>query len=191
MRKKIIAGLLALVVLVAPATVMANPITIDTGAVISAVADASRFIVVDGGQGYMPLRSVVEAYGGHVAWNGADNTVTISFAATEIAATFSALTGVALPEMVAGRFSITLEQLGNRLRIVNGPAAGTFIVSRIVNDRIMLPVQHLDPVSVIASIPAIENSIHWGLVREGIMAITGASGVSHSVDANGITITLQ
>ena len=197
MRKKILASLLALVVLATPATVLANQqVNVNTADVLTAITLIGRHIEVVDGQPQIPLRVAVEAFEGtSIDFDGATRIVEIRFNSTIAVNGFNAFfnTEVAIP--ASGNFVVRLQhEMGsNFLTIVDGPAAGTRILANLTPEgRFVLPLPGFQRDISLADLPATVNSIaNHPLVAASVIALTGAAGFTHEITAEGISVTLN
>ena len=177
MKKKILASLLALVLVAAPVTVLANPVTVPAPVIDEAISQiAQRHVVTHGGQTYLPLRATLEAFAGvNVAWEQATRTVVITLNGSAALAANAPinLAGLVQP----GTYRLELQEAGNRLVIANGPAAGTQLVAYRIGDAFMFPV------TVPANLAALSGQLHQGLLN--------AAGVGVVVGANDVTVSVR
>ncbi|MDR2167202.1 MAG: copper amine oxidase N-terminal domain-containing protein [Clostridiales bacterium] len=194
MRKKIIAGLLALVVLATPITAFgAVNVTIDNAQVVAAVENVSQFIVIENGRPYLPLRAVAEAYGGIVGWDQDTLTVTISFNGLDRAVAFDSAFGTSISGAVRpGNFTLELAVgAGGNLFVRSGPAAGTHLVAYMINDRFMFPVVPIpQDRSVDGNIIYGMLNLDMRLIEIAAQALTGLN-FSYNITSTGIVVTLN
>ena len=196
LRKKIIAGLLALVVTAAPITAMANPhtITTDVNGVTNVIERVSSHFEVINGQTYIPLRATVEAFeGANVNWNPANHNVIVSFNGAVAAAWASEFFGADLTGLIlSGNFALELTPVANGLQVVAGPAAGAVVRAELINESWMLPIQPISPAMLVNINPSpIETMLNWNLINLAVRALTGdqVPQILHNVQPDG-TINL-
>ncbi|MCL2854937.1 MAG: hypothetical protein FWE21_04890 [Defluviitaleaceae bacterium] len=194
MKKRILASLLGLAMLAAPVTAYAQTVNVPTEVIVAGVANAAQFIEVHNGNAYFGLRSVAEAYlgQGSVVWNQATQTITISFSGADVAARLAESTGIDLAGVIQpGTFSIDLRSVeGGALVVANGPAAGTRLVSTLINDRHMIPATMFPrsmPLDAAAAYG--ELTLATGLIQTAIQNLTGRT-VSYNVTPAGVNVTL-
>ena len=191
MKKRILASLLGLSMIATPIVAFAQTITVPTDAVIAGVANVAQFVEVHNGRTYFGLRRVAEAYGADVGWNQANQTITLTFNGAELAARFSADAGVDVTDVVRpGTFSVELRNVDGALYVANGPAAGTRLVSSLINDR-----HYIFAGAFTANLPN-DAAVLYGqanlatnLIQTALTVLTGRS-VTYNVTAGGISITL-
>jgi hypothetical protein len=189
LRRKIVASLLALVVMAAPMTVFGQTtITLSNEQIAAAIADVSQFIVTEGGQTYLPLRTVVLAYGGQIEWDGATRTVTITFNGADRAQAFDAQFGTNTAAAVnPGNFTLVLREVDGRLQVASGPAAGTRLVAYMVNDRFVFPVTPIpqaDATTILGMLNLAED-----LIATALFTLTGYTTLDITPTPTGVTIT--
>ena len=203
MRKKILASLLALVVVAAPVTAFANQQTV-TIPVADVVAAAEVFTERHvNAQAYVGLRDVAEAFGATVGWIDATRTVTITINAAETLARFNAQFNQNIVLPVSGDFVLELQYDptrivgGGNLVVANGPAAGLRVMASLNDEgRFMLPVPAVgsDSAAVLAHLPVLLEGIHWGLVSlaaGSLMGVPAANVTPPAIVGNNVTITIN
>ena len=194
MKKRILASLLVLAMLITPVTAFGQTVTVPADAVGGAIMNVSQFMEVHEGRAYFGLRRVAEAYLGpnSVSWNQAAQTITISFSGADVAARLGADIGVDLSDVVRpGVFSIDLRRDGDSLVVANGPAAGTRLVVSFINDRHMIPATHFTrEVPNNVEVLYANANLATNLIQTALENLTGRS-VSYSVAPGGITLELN
>ncbi|MCL2168578.1 MAG: copper amine oxidase N-terminal domain-containing protein [Defluviitaleaceae bacterium] len=202
MRKKILAGLLALTMAVAPAAaVAAQTVTVPTENVLGAIHQIS--LGTYQGQTFLPLRATVEAFGADVDWNVATNTAIITVNGAELQTVINSVLGTTGSFVRPGNFTLELTYDRSapthhgRLVVANGPFAGTRVNAQMINDRIMLPVEAvaggpLSPADFVGFLNAGLSGVATSLVNEAVRSATGLSGTpSFSFTPAGLTITIN
>ncbi|MCL2753385.1 MAG: copper amine oxidase N-terminal domain-containing protein [Defluviitaleaceae bacterium] len=188
MRKKIIAGLLALTLVVVPVTAFANTtVTIQPENAIAAISQIR--LVAIGGETFLPLRDTAVQFGGEVTWVEDTRTVNIAFSAPALAATLGNMLGVNLTEFAQpGNFVLSLQEVNNRLVVVGGPADGVVTTARLVphagSHHFMFPMPELNPLEVLANPLALAAGLHEGLIEAALSAVS-TRPVTYNIQPNG------
>ena len=204
MRKKILAGLLALTLAVVPAVAVAaqTTVTIPTDRALGVISEI-RLGVVDG-QAFLPLRATAEAFGATVTWNMATNTATITVNGAQLQTEINSQLGVSGNFLRPGNFTLELTYDSSapshhgRLVVANGPLAGTRINAQMFDGRIMLPIDAvagpLGAADFAAFLNANVNQLAVSLVAEIISSATGTNvdrSIPFSFTPEGLTITIN
>ncbi|MCL2235804.1 MAG: FMN-binding protein [Defluviitaleaceae bacterium] len=193
MKKRILASLLGLTMMVTPVVAFAQPVNVPTDVLVAGVANVAQFIEMHEGRAYFGLRRVAEAYlgEGSVQWNQANQTVVITFNGADVAARFDASAGTNIADSVRpGTFTLELAHVNGGLYIANGPVAGTRLVASFINDRHMIPAG-----AFTAALPADaaaiygESGLATNLIQTALTVLTGRA-VNYNVTPAGVEITL-
>ena len=193
LKKRILASLLGLTMMVTPVVAFAQPVNVPTEVIVAGVANVAQFIEMHEGRAYFGLRRVAEAYlgEGSVQWNQANQTVAITFNGADVAARFDASAGTNVAPVVRpGTFTLELAHVNGGLYIANGPAAGTRLVASFINDRHMIPAG-----AFTAALPTDAAAIYGqaglatNLIQTALAVLTGRA-VTYNVTPAGVEVNL-